>query len=136
MPYATQADMVSHFGERELIDLTDRFDVPLGLINAAVLAKALTRADAEIDGYLGVRFSLPLSVVPALLLDLACDIAHYHLYTLEVPDLVSERYKAAIKTLQAIADGRVSLGLPAATPQGGGLVEMVSGPKLFSRGVR
>ena len=136
MPYATQADMVGHFGEPEIIQLTDRHPAPLGLVDAVVLGQALTRGAGEIDGYLGVRYTLPLPFVPARLLDLACDIARYHLYTYEAPELVSTRYHDAIKVLQAVAEGRVSLGIPDTPPAAGGLVEFVTGAKLFGRGVR
>ena len=63
MTYATQADMLVRFGEPELIQLTDRFDAPLGLIDPDVLGQALARADGEIDSYIAARVSLPLAAV-------------------------------------------------------------------------
>ncbi|ANQ83703.1 hypothetical protein dqs_0627 [Azoarcus olearius] len=137
MPYATQAEMVSRFGERELVELTDRFDAPLGLIDAGVLGKALADADVEIDGYIGARYTLPLATVPDRLVQLACDIARYHLYTNAVPELVAERYKAAIAFLRLVAAGGATLGLPETSGSAGmGLAEISTGRRLFARGDR
>ncbi|MCK2095630.1 gp436 family protein [Thauera aromatica] len=136
MTYATTADMVEHFGEREMVELTDRGEVPTGLIDEAVMQRALLCADAEIEGYLAVRYALPLPQVSDRLLHLACDIARYHLYPHEVSEHVKERYDAAVRVLREIAAGAVSLGLTGASTGGGdgaGLVEYVSAPRLFGR---
>ena len=66
MPYATQADMIERFGEREVIALADR-DMN-GVIDAAVVSSAIALAGHEIEGYLSGRFTLPLSTVPPLLI--------------------------------------------------------------------
>lgn len=135
MPYATQSDLVEHFGEDELIELTDRDTPPAGVIDAAVLAHAQAAADSEIDGYVAMRHALPLAAVPPRLTHLACDIARYHLYTAAVPDLVAQRYHDAIAWLRLVARGEVSLGLPELSGAAGmGLAEMVSEPRLFRRG--
>ncbi|MBP6543227.1 MAG: DUF1320 family protein, partial [Piscinibacter sp.] len=52
MTYATQADMVARFGETEIVQLTDRVNMPPVAVDAAVLGLALESADAEIDGSL------------------------------------------------------------------------------------
>ena len=137
MTYATQPDMVVRFGEPELVQLTDRFEAPLGLIDAAVLGQALARAGAEIDSYIATRVALPLATVPARLVDVACDLARYHLYTSAVPEHVATRYADAIKWLELVAKGVLSLGIeePAGNV-GMGLAEMVSEPRLFRRGMR
>lgn len=137
MTYATQTDMVARFGEPELVQLTDRFDAPLGLIDAAVLGQALAQADAEADSYIATRVALPLATVPARLVDVACDLARYHLYTHAVPDHVANRYQAALDWLRMVARGVVSLGIdqPAGTT-GAGLVEIVPGQRLFARSER
>lgn len=135
MPYATQADMLERFGEQELVQLTDRHDGQLNVVDAVVLDKALATAEAEIDAYVGMRHALPLASVSARLVGLACDIARYHLYIHAAPDIVAERYQEALKFLRAVAAGEVSLGLEeAAAPLG--LVEYVTSPRLFSRGNR
>ena len=73
MGYATQQDLVERFGEEELIQLTDREHAQL--IVADVIDRALSDADAEIDSYLGVRYTLPLVSIPVLLVGVAANIA-------------------------------------------------------------
>lgn len=111
MTYATQADMISRFDDKEIEQLTDRANV--GVINTSVLAMKLADADAEINGYLQGRYALPLTTVPDVLKRLACDIARYHLYDNRVTDAVRERYKDAIAYLKLVATGTVQLGLDA-----------------------
>ncbi len=111
MTYATQADMVSRFDDKEIEQLTDRANV--GVINTTVLANKLADADAEINGYLQGRYALPLTSVPDVLKRLACDIARYHLYDNRVTEAVRERYKDAIAYLKLVATGTVQLGLDA-----------------------
>ena len=79
MPYATQTDLEQHFGLDELIELTDRATPPAGAIDADVLSHVQDAADGEIDGYIGMRYTLPLPSVPPRLVHLACDITRYHL---------------------------------------------------------
>ena len=86
MPYATQSDLEERFGPQELAQLTDRVD---GLMpDPAVIARALADAEAEIDGYLAARYTVPLSAVPAVLVRLTCDIARYRLYDDRVTEAV------------------------------------------------
>ena len=126
MNYATAADMVERFGERELIQLTDRDDT--GGINPGSVNRALADATAFADGYLGRIYQLPLRgcakppatvgaevtyVAPPVLTRLVCDLARYYL----MPDVGDKheavnRYKAATKDLQALADGTTQLACP------------------------
>lgn len=109
MTYATQQDMTDRFGEEELIELTDRAN--LGVIDATVLGRALADADAEINGYLASRYTLPLASVPPVLVAKASDMARYYLYDMRVTEAVKARYDDAVKYLQSLAKGLVSLGL-------------------------
>lgn len=131
--YATRQDMIDRFGERELVELTDRHDAPLGLIDDAVESQARVRASAEIDTYVRVRYALPLPLVPERLIDIACDIARYHLYVNGTPDTVRDRYRDALRALEAIAAGRSLLDLPEASAPAG-LVEIVTGEPVWKRG--
>lgn len=112
MAYAAQQDLVTRFGERELIELTDRADPPSGVIDAGVVAAALADTDGEINGYLTRLYSLPLPAVPELIVNVACDIARYRLFEHRTTDQVERRYDAAIETLEAIAKGELKLQLP------------------------
>lgn len=113
MPYASQQDMVDRFSEREIVLLTDRSGTA-DIIDTAVLGQAQTDADAEIDAYLASRYALPLASTPGSIVRIACDITRYRLYEDGAPDIVVERYKAAVRFLEHLANGKVSLGLPAA----------------------
>lgn len=116
--YATQANLEERFGTAELLKLTDRAAPPTGEIDTAVVSRALSDADAEINGYLAVRYTLPLSSTPAVLTRLACDIARYRLYDDWANEQVRTRYEDAVKLLKLIAEGKVLLGTePAAAPQ-------------------
>jgi phage gp36-like protein len=121
MAYATVADLVAEFGEREVIELTDRFEPPIGVIDQAVAQGALDRAGAVIDGYLAGRYALPLAAVPPLLNGIARDLARHALYTSAMPDVVQARYDAAMKSLRAIGDGLMALPLPPAGSPAQGL---------------
>lgn len=108
--YANQADLVTRFSERELIQLTDRDNV-LNAIDADVLAGALLDADSEINTYLQPRYTLPLANVPRVLVNIACDIARYRLYDDRSTEQVTRRYEDAVKLLTKIGKGEVGLGL-------------------------
>ena len=107
MNYCTQADLVTRFGEQELIQLTDR-DI-LGVIDETVLAQAIAEASGEIDGYLRGRYPLPLLATTSELSRIAGDIARYRLYDDQLIDVVEERYKQAVDWLKSVAAGRIVL---------------------------
>lgn len=116
MTYASQQDMIDRFGEGELVELTDRATPPTGAIDAAVVAGALADADAAIDGYIAVRYELPLPATPALLVRVACDIARKHLYKDAPLDEVTAAYKTAIALLRDISRGVAELDIAGAEP--------------------
>lgn len=108
MRYATLANMLSAFREEEIIQLTDR--TGSGAIDTDVVDNALSQAEAEIDPYLAVRYTVPLDPVPPVVTMWACDIARYRLYNAAVTDVVAERYKSAISSLTRVAAGTIKLG--------------------------
>lgn len=133
MSYATQPEMVDRFGTERLAQLTDRADPPMGVIDAAVLARALADTDALIDGYLAARYDLPLPAMPPLLRDLAAAIGLYKLYVDVVPEKVREDHRDAIRTLQDIATGRVRLDIGGEEPAGqGGGVRFTGADRVFT----
>ena len=138
MTYALQADMELAFGAAELIQLTDRADPPVGAIDAAVLARALSAADALANNYLAVRYSVPLAVVPAVLMEACCDIARYELTrgpALRATEEIDKRYKQRVAWLRDLARGTATLAEVAASaaPASAGLPEMTSGGRVFAR---
>lgn len=125
--FATKADMIARFGEREVIALTDR--EMTGIINDAVIAQGLQAADAEITGYLAGRYALPFPSVPAVLIGYACDIARYRLTGTDVTctDDIAARHTEAIRYLRSVAKGEISLGLDQTGAVVGGVVATGSG---------
>ena len=138
MSYATLPDLVLAFGEQSIIDLTDRADPPAGAVDAEVAARALADAVGEMEGYLGVRYSLPVTAQPERLRAVCCDLARYRLCGDRVTDEVRVRYEDAVRWLKDISAGRAILagalppagGAPAAT-----LVQVAPGRKVFKGGV-
>ena len=118
MTYATQSDLVERFGADELAQRTNRVDGQS--IDTVVLSRALADADAEIDGYLATRYTLPLASTPAVLARLAADLARYQLCGDKVPDSVRQRYVDAVVVLKRLATGEVQLAGIAAAPSVGG----------------
>ncbi len=110
MPYCTAQHLTDRFGATELIQLTDR--ALTGSIDFAVLDQAIADADAEINGYL-TAYPLPLAVVPANLIALACDITRYRLCDDQLIEVIVKRYERAIRYLEQVAAGKVSLGADA-----------------------
>lgn len=136
MPYCTATDYAARYGEDELIQRTDRLGT--GVMDTVVFDQAAADADAEIDGYLAGRYTLPLAGVPSILVRLACDIVRYRLFIDKAPEEVRKRYEDARRLLENLAAGRITLGLPGAGPApvpAGDLVEIAPGRKVFGGGV-
>lgn len=126
MIYATVADLVSRFGQTELVQLTDTSNMPPSVIDAARVATKIDDAAAFVDGYVGQAYRLPLAgcakpngaggfdrVAPPVLVRLTCDLARYYLYDDLAPENeVYRRYKAALSELGAIAAGKAMLSCP------------------------
>lgn len=132
MTYAAEQDMINNFGQDRLIELTDRGNT--GAIDLTVLTQALDAADAEIDPYLVGLYSLPLANVPTVLVNFACDIAMFRLYTQIAPDQVNARYKNAIAFLTNVAAGKISLGIDSANlpVSDGGNIGYSASPREFN----
>jgi phage gp36-like protein len=107
MTYAAESDLTERFGALELAQRTDRTNGTT--VDAAVLGRALADADAEINGYLATRYTLPLASTPPLINRLACEIARYRLYDDGVPETVRVRYQDAVSLLKRLASGEVLL---------------------------
>lgn len=133
MEYATQQDMVDRFGSDELINLTDRQHT--GAIDSEVVSQALLDANSEIDAYLASRYELPLASAPQSLVRIACDIARYRLYDEQATETVSDRYKAAVRFLDAVAKGSVRFGPSnnGQQPQSSGEATINSSGRVFGR---
>ena len=112
MPYTSQDQLVTRFGKRFLVNLTDRADEPTGEIDAQIVNSAIASAQALIDGFLVNHYALPLAEVPELISSLAEALVIYDLHVYEAPEKIVEGEKSARKTLAQIGEGKI--GLPIA----------------------
>jgi len=103
--------MDSHFGSAEVLIAFDRDGS--GSADTGVLAAALTAATEEIDSYVGVKYNLPLAVIPGVLMRVCCDLAMYH-GSINSPAMTEDketRYGQRIKWLKDLAKGMTTLGI-------------------------
>ena len=122
MSYATQQNLIDRCSEKELQQLTDRAIPPAGTIDDAIVAEALADADAEINAYIAVRVTTPVSPVPRILVTHAVSIARYRLWKDRASAKVTSDYQDAIAWAQAVAAGKAALGdttTPTAPPSVG-----------------
>lgn len=137
MPYCTLDDIKKLIPEEALIQLTD--DEGLGSVNQARIEEAVVQADAEIDSYCGSRYSVPFDTVPEVVKKLSVDIAVYNLYSRrveEAPAVRAERYRNAIRQLEGISKGVISLGIdpgPSASADGRAETNKPTGDQVFTR---
>lgn len=107
--YATNEQLIASAPAHLIADLTGTEEP-----DDTAIQRAISDASAEIDGYLGTRYALPLSTVPDVLLRLCCDIGLYRLANLrslgDLEDL-RKRYEDAVRYLELVAKGTVSLGI-------------------------
>lgn len=134
MTYCSQQNLIDRFGQSELIQNTNRDNNSATTINATVLDQAIADATAEINGYLTAY--LPLSIIPANLVRIACDITRYYLYEDQINVRVDTLYKQAIDYLKLVASGKIPLA-PDLTGQVDipteALVDFSSSPSAFGR---
>ncbi|NBB17549.1 DUF1320 domain-containing protein [Caulobacter sp. SLTY] len=135
MAYATLADLIAAFGEQDIVQLTDRADPPARLVDPAIAAEALGYADNLIDGYIGARYALPLAVAQPMLKGVAQDLAWCRLQLVLTED-AKRRQDAALATLKAIQEGKITLPGEAGAAQPAGAPATIltkSQTRIFSR---
>lgn len=110
MPYCTLSDILERIDEDRLIQLTD--DEGTGAVSETRVATAIADADGLIDGYVGTRHAVPLDPVPAIIKTYSAVIAIYNLFGRRdrVPDSRAQDYKDAVRFLELVAAGKISLG--------------------------
>ncbi|MEW6378072.1 MAG: DUF1320 domain-containing protein [bacterium] len=88
----------------------------LNTISTSVIERAIADAGAEIDSYCAARYTnLPFTGVPVMIRKISVDITLYNLYARRkgAPDERRDRYISALKFLENVARGVVSLGADA-----------------------
>lgn len=162
MPYITAAQLAS--GPEALQELSQLLGVEASLLAAtiagadrsdwtaeeiaaadagmATLADYIARGDSEIDARLAQRgYALPLSPTSfPILVVWAAAIVRYHLArmrdrTTEETGRVERDYRDALRALQMVADGKLSLGAgdPLAVAQQADGIFMASNPRIMTR---
>lgn len=128
MAYADTDRMVEVFGLDEMLQLTDAETDALSETDAAKIRTALEDASALIDGYVRVRYSLPLNPPPALLVRVCCDIARFYLYRDKPTDTVKDAYRQWLDILKQISMGTYQLSNEAGqVPMSAGDVVLMGG---------
>jgi len=140
MGYATQQDLVDRFGAAEIVQRTDRTNVPPSTIDAEVVTLALDDATALIDSYLRKLYALPLSTVPTVLTKSCADIARYFLWgeAADPKGPIASAYRDALSWLGQVADGTVQLeanGVPSPGAGDGARVQ-ASRPEMTRHNLR
>lgn len=120
MPYTSLAALTARFGEEMLVQLTDHLTVPTGTIGMATVGDVLASTDAVVDAALAVRYRLPLVAVPAVVAEIALNIAIYKLHRSEPEAKIGKDYDQALRDLDAIAKGTRRLDLAGIEPEGSG----------------
>ncbi len=138
MSYIALDDLRKLVPEDALVQFTD--DESLGTVDEARVDEAIESAQAEADGYLGIRYTVPLASPSEAVKAKVADIALYNLYSRtlqEMPEVRRDRYKAAVKWLEGVAKGTVSLGAAEepspATPDSGAETNVGSDTQTFTR---
>lgn len=111
MAYATSDDISGLYGDDELLRVAELEET--GQLDADAVSRALDNASAEIDGYIGARYVLPVATTPTLS-RLAVDISLYRLALKSGPRTAEHRvrYDDAIKFLTLVAAGKATVGIP------------------------
>lgn len=120
MPYATLQQLTDRYGAAMLIGLTDRGQPASGVMDEAVINRALADADALIDGYLAARYALPLAQIPALIASLAQSITIWTLHAYAPDPKIEADYKDALRALRDISSGAIRIPVAGLDPQGTG----------------
>ncbi|MFQ1013661.1 gp436 family protein [Avibacterium paragallinarum] len=106
--YATLDSLIKRYGREEITQLACGEDRELDVAKAE---EALFDASDTINSYLGGRYTLPLSQVPAVLERHCCYIARYFLERNRATDQARKDYEDSIRFLEKVAAGTISLGI-------------------------
>lgn len=137
MSYCVLDDLKKQVSEQVLIGLSDDEGQEIKL---EIIDSAITTADAEINGYARTQYDVPFNPVPDIIRKLSVDITIYNLFSRRGLDKekdfnIIDRYKGAIRFLENLAKGLVTIGVtsghPAPAPPVG--MEIQSNPRIFTR---
>ncbi|WP_334469196.1 gp436 family protein [Arsenophonus sp. PmNCSU2021_1] len=123
MAYCTLEDIGQLLSHHTLVRLTQDVsgEALMGslpnVIHDKVLSDAIRYADELIDADLRGRYVLPLQTVPTVLRDMAVNLVTHRLYLRrpegQLPEAIKEVYRGSLKMLEALRDGKLTLGIAA-----------------------
>lgn len=106
--YATLDSLIKRYGREEITTLALSDNRQLDVEKTE---EALNDASETIDSYLGGRYTLPLTHVPAVLERHCCYIARYFLERNRATDQARKDYEDSLRFLEKVAAGAISLGI-------------------------
>lgn len=128
MAYCTLQELTDRYSQRMLVEISDRADAPTGMVDTDLIDRAIADGDALIDGYLKVRYRLPLAIgpggVPRLVKDLSLRISIYYAHAHVAADKIRCDYEEALATLKHISQGLIRLDLDGVEPEASGASEV------------
>lgn len=136
MRYCSLANLQLAIPLQTLIWLSND-DQSASAINTMVVEEAIRQAEELVDAHLRGRYNLPLDPAPSVVKDMTVNLARHWLYARrpegsELPDAVTRTYKSALQTLEAMRDGKLTIGAPsgeaASEP---GEMKVRARPRLF-----
>lgn len=114
MAYTSKAQLITRWGTAEVVLSADR-DPQDGTADDAAIAAVCDDASSFIDSFLVSKYKVPIDPVPAVLVEIASDIAIYKLSQGQAPYTVEKRkrFDDALAWLMRTASGE-DVGLPGA----------------------
>ncbi|EAU9637653.1 DUF1320 domain-containing protein [Salmonella enterica] len=131
MMYASAQDMRDRYENLDdLLRLPGTDD-----LNEKKLTQALNDAGALADSYLSAKYTLPLAVVPQVLVQHCCAIAFYYLCDQQPSDQARDRYREALTWLREVKSGSIPIGVDEAgsAPESDDLPQMQAEAPVFGR---
>lgn len=131
MMYASAQDMRDRYENLDdLLRLPGTDD-----LNEKKLTQALNDAGALADSYLSAKYTLPLAVVPQVLVQHCCAIAFYYLCDQQPSDQARDRYREALTWLREVKNGSIPIGVDEAgsAPESDDLPQMQAEAPVFGR---
>jgi phage gp36-like protein len=133
MAYATTDAFIRKIGLTTAIGLTNREDPAADTVDLDVLQQSLDDVSAQMDSYLSGRYALPLATVPAAFEGYCISLAYCDLALDGCGETQQEKCKQIIAWLEAVAKGKIGLGLPADdTPASSGQPQYTTPSRVFS----
>ncbi|EGH5087053.1 DUF1320 family protein [Salmonella enterica subsp. enterica serovar Newport] len=131
MMYASAQDMRDRYENiDDLLRLPGTDD-----LNEKKLTQALNDAGALVDSYLSAKYSLPLAVVPQVLVQHCCTVAFYYLCDEQPSEQARDRYREALTWLREVKNGGISIGVDetGSAPESDDLPQMQAEAPVFGR---